>query len=370
MLELQVRYALLGRELELVEEVTLIFESGALSDVVEGWEGRGIRAEALAMPALVNSHIHLGDSAIPERWVDKSLSEIVDPKIGLKIKELEKLSKDEIIRSMAETLEKMMLWGTSVAADFREQGIKGVRMGLEASRRSMFKGYLPFGRFSSENGLLKLVELSHGLGLPEPDYPNEELARKGARLFNGLGKPVATHVAEVNGPEELFKAFELNPSFVIHGINLELEHFEEMRSRGVALAITPRANMWFGMEPKVDLALEAGVTLLLGTDNAAWTRPDLWRELEFTALLLRRRGKWNEEVAREILKAATVNAQEPLKVPWKIAIERGSRGPIILLDSKELDLDRTPNKYTAIVKRGSAHAIIGRIEGGRYFPKN
>ena len=89
--------------------------------------------------------------------------------------------------------------------------------------------------------------------------------------------------------------------------------------------------------------------------------------MELSALLLRRRGMWDEETAREIIKATTVNAQEPLKVPWKIALEKGSDGPLILLDSNELELPNTPNKYTAIVKRGSPTAVLGYIEKGRYF---
>ncbi|UXD22689.1 hypothetical protein IPA_07385 [Ignicoccus pacificus DSM 13166] len=364
---LNVRYALIGDELELVEEVSLIYEGGRLAGIDEGWDSKGITANALAMPGLINSHAHLGDSAFPEAWADKDLSEIVDPSKGLKRRELERLDRKEIINSMTHTLEKMKNYGIMAVADFREQGVKGVRMGLEAARRASYSGYLPMGRFEDEKEMLKLVEVAHGLGLPEPDYPSLALAKRASALFRSFGKPVGTHVAEVGGPEELYMAMEeVGVNFVVHGINLEREHFTEMRRRGISLAICPRANVWFKKTPKIHYAIEEDVNLLLGTDNAAWTSPNLWRDLEVSALLIRKHGSWSEEVARKLLKAVTVNAKEPLKIPWEIAIKKGSDGPVILLDVKELDLERARNKYTAIVKRSSPLAVIGRIEKGRY----
>jgi len=368
MLTINVDYILKGERLELVEEVSLVFEGGRLVGIDEGWNGNGIRAHALAMPGLINGHVHLGDSVIPERWIDKELSEIVDPSKGLKLRALSKVDRKDIVDSMSRTIKIMKSFGIMGVADFREQGVKGVRMGLEAAKKARYQGYLPFGRVTKEEELLKLVEVSHGLGLPEPSWPNKSLAKRAAAVFRSFGKPIGTHVAEVGGADELYEALELGVNFVVHGINLELEHFEELKRRNVAVVMCPRANMWFKMEPKIHLAIEAEAKLLLGTDNAAWTKPNLWREMELSALLLKRRGIWDEDVAREILKAVTVNAQEALKVPWKVAIEKGSDGPIILLDLNEIELNWTPNKYTAIVKRGSPNAVVAYIEKGRYNP--
>lgn len=342
------KYALVGEELEIVEDVEIVIEGGKVVDI---YETAKKTIEAVAIPALVNAHAHLGDCAFPERWLKESLSEIVDPRKGLKRKALESANVPEAIRLGMST---SRLSGALAVADFREGGAKGLREALSAKEL----GYLPFGRVEKEEELEAVLELSHGLGLPEPGFPSPEVALKAAKAFKLAKKPVGLHLAEVRR-EPLELALELEADFVVHGCFLEREELEEMRKKGIALVVCPRSNSWFGLQPKLPEALEVGVKVLLGTDNCAFNKPDLWRELEAATFLLRARGEYDDRAARELLKSVTTNAQEPLKVPWRVALEKGSDGPALLLDSKLLGLDKTRNKYSALVRRGGPEALIG-----------
>ncbi|ALU12270.1 hypothetical protein EYM_01975 [Ignicoccus islandicus DSM 13165] len=368
-MNVRVPYALVGEDLELVEEVTIILNNQGIEAIEEGWDSKGILVNALAMPSLFNAHIHLGDSVILERWINKELSDIVDPRKGLKIRAFEKVKDEQMIKSMSQTLGLLKLIGVFGVSDFREEGYKGVKKGLSAAERANFEGYLPFARASSLEEGLKVLKISHGLGLPEPTYPDPNIARKLSEIFKNAGKPVGTHVAEVGGREELYQAFELGVDFVVHGVNLELEDFEELRKRNVAIVFCTRANNWFKLEPKLKYAIEADVKFLIGTDNVAWTKPDLWREMELISIKLRKDGLFDEEIAKRILKASTVWAQDVMKVPWRIPLEKGSDGFFLLLDIERLGFENSPNKYSVIVKRGGPETIVGYIIRGQFHQK-
>ncbi len=344
---LRAKYALVGEELELWEDVEVVIEGGRVADLYQ--TGKATE-NVLVMPALINAHAHLADCSFPDEWLRESLEEIVDPRRGLKRKALERSDPGEGIRRGMKLSEAT---GVAAVADFREGGLRG----LERALSLHLPGYLPFARFETEEEIPKIAQLAHGLGLPEPDYPTEDLAVKAAKAFKALGKPVAVHLAEVR-KEPVEKAFKVMADVVVHGCYLEKEDLEELRKKGVALAVCPRANEWFSLPVKVAEALEAGVRLLLGTDNCTFNKPDLWRELERASFVLRRVKAFDEERAKELLKAVTVNAEKPLKIPWRIPLEKGSDGPFLVLDTKLLGLDLSKNKYSTLVKRGGPEAIV------------
>jgi len=344
---LRARYALAGEGLELLEGVEVVLEGGRVVDI---YETSKKTSEVLVMPALVNAHAHLGDCAFPERWLSEGLSEIVDPRRGLKRRALEGA---DVAEAVEHGMKVSRAAGAFGVADFREGGAEGLREALRAGE----PGYMPFGRVEREEELGEVLRLSHGLGLPEPGFPTPELAERAARAFKEAGKPVGLHLAEARR-EPAEEALRLGADFVVHGCFLDWEDLEELKRAGVALAVCVRSNMWFRLPPKLPEALEAGLKVMLGTDNCTFHKPDLWRELEAASLVLRRSGLYSEALARELLKAATVNAQEPLKVPWRIPLEKGSDGPLLVMDSRMLGLSRAKNKYSAVVRRGGPEALV------------
>lgn len=325
---LRVKYALLGEELYLAEDVEIVLEEGKVIDI---YETSKPTSNVLVMPSLVNAHIHTADYSLLELWPERSLEEIVDPSKGLKIRALEQ--EDELERYIWEVIKISYKRGTFALADFREQGEKGLEIGLRGSKG--FPGYLPFARPPGN------IWRAHGLGLPEISYPR---ALEYARKFKEMGKPVAVHFAE-NKEEDLDGLLKLEPDFVVHANFVPKESLEELTRRGIAIAKCLRANTWFGLPNNLEEIMEVGARLLLGTDNAGWTEPEMWRELEYAFLSLRDR---DEEMARELLKAVTVNAEDPLKLPWRVPLERDSNWPLLLLNSKPLRYGSSP--YIALVK--------------------
>ncbi len=328
MRSLRAKYALLGEELYLAEDVEIVIEGGKVVDV---YETSKHTQNVLVMPSLINAHVHTADYSLLELWPEKGLEEIVDPRAGLKIRALEQ--EERLERYVWEVIKISYRRGTFALADFREQGEKGLEIGLRGSKG--FPGYLPFARPPGN------IWKAYGLGLPEMNYPQ---AFEYAKKFKEMNKPVAVHFAE-NKEEDLEELLKLEPDFVVHANFVPKEWLEELKRRNVAIAKCLRANAWFKLPNNLEEVMEVGVKLLLGTDNAGWTEPDLWRELEFAFLSLKER---DEERARELLKAVTVNAQEPLKLPWKVPLERGSNWPLLLLNSKPLRPGSSP--YIALVK--------------------
>jgi cytosine/adenosine deaminase-related metal-dependent hydrolase len=103
--------------------------------------------------------------------------------------------------------------------------------------------------------------------------------------------------------------------------------------------------------------LDEDVLLALGTDNAGWIKPDVWREMETTALLLRHQDpKFNRPL--EVIRMATLN---PLKIFGleDTSISKGNVASFILLNSKMLGIERSRDVAWSIVKRGGPEAVVG-----------
>ncbi|MHC1627811.1 MAG: amidohydrolase family protein, partial [Candidatus Nezhaarchaeales archaeon] len=102
------------------------------------------------------------------------------------------------------------------------------------------------------------------------------------------------------------------------------------------------------------------VNLLIGTDNAGWINPDMWRELEALFNLSRLQGLHVDP--REILKIATVNIHrvKGMKAPNNI-LEEGLDANFIILNGEEIDLGYSQNIYASIVKRGHPEAVMYRV---------
>ena len=54
-----------------------------------------------------------------------------------------------------------------------------------------------------------------------------------------------------------------------------------MFDAGVALAVCPYANRFFGIEPNIQGAMEAGMDIMLGTDNAMLNPPSMCKEVRY-----------------------------------------------------------------------------------------
>src|SRR5947199_8707785 len=109
------------------------FREGAV-----GWEedvilelrpgrARNPLATGLIIPGLWNAHTHLGDAVVTQELTG-TLEELVAPPHGLKHRILAKAKDDAVIGAMRRAMATMLRTGTTGFSDFREGGLKGLKL--------------------------------------------------------------------------------------------------------------------------------------------------------------------------------------------------------------------------------------------------
>jgi cytosine/adenosine deaminase-related metal-dependent hydrolase len=366
---INVGMALLGDELRARRRISIEVEDGVVKSIDEGFKSKGLTfRNGVAIPALVNAHIHVLDYAFQEVGLDLELSELVSEPHGLKHRLIARLSPKKVLRSSLSLFESLVRQGVYTAVVFCERAEVLGYLRQYSERRGLNAVLLT--RPKRVNGSLLLDEVlegSDGLGLDSPlGYTVDELTQMRWKCAEkGLFK--AVHVSETPKTHEEgdFKlALEVfDADMIVHGVYLEEDEICELSSRGTSLALCPRSNMWFSSGlPPLDQLTKHEVNLLLGTDNAGWVNPDIWRELEALYNVSRLQGlRLNPE---EALKMATVNIRrvKNLKVPLNV-LEEGAQANFIVLDGEMLGLRFSKNVYASIVKRGCAEAVVFRYLG-------
>ena len=365
---INVGYALVGEDFTVIEKASIIIEDGVIKHISKGWISEGITIEkGIALPALFNAHIHTGDYAFPEVGLELSLHELVAEPHGLKHRLLRSTPKHKLVESIKRLLDYEISIGVLAVADFREGGIEGARIALEASKNKDIH-YLVLGRPSTSDisELKELREYVYGLGLSTPIKYNVNELRIFAKIFNDKLK--GAHVAEVpdNASRELYMAVEeLKADYIVHGIHLTKEDYITLADKNIGLIICPGANSWFGVgQPKIDEILDSGVMVALGTDNSGWIKPDIWREMEYTWNIVRLRSR-KDIKASDILKMATINPAKIFKLQSYGVLEEGYEASLIILDGLRSNIIFAHDKVAGVVKRGGGEHVIGVLYKGK-----
>ncbi|MCX8205048.1 MAG: amidohydrolase family protein [Candidatus Nezhaarchaeota archaeon] len=362
---LNLGYALLGPDLEVVEGVHVEVTDGVISHI-----GRGYVSEAadlrhgVAMPALVNAHLHVLDYAFLEYGAGLRLEEVVSEPHGLKHRLLSSLSGEDVAYACRRVFSKLLSSGVTVALVFLELPLTIQAVRSEAAALGVKA--IVLSRPRGEVGVEEVVESADGLGLDSPLRFSVEELDKMKRLCRARGKLLATHVAE---SEEAYSRgdFELALShldvdLLVHGVHLKDKEAEAVAEGGRSLVACPRSNLWFRVGlPPIAKFLRHGVNVLLGTDNAGLLEPDMWRELEAAYSVARLEDP--DVSAKEVLKAATVNIEKVRGLRVSCAIEEGGEANFIVLDAREIEAPRSRELYASIVKRGSAACVLKVVRG-------
>lgn len=300
---------------------------------------------SIVLPPFVNSHTHVGDSPLKEKYLGKTQEETVGPG-GVKYME----PKQDRREAMKGSLRRMLESGTLAHCDFREGGLKGVELLREVSLPHLRSIIL--GRPNGDS-IEEVLKVSDGLGMPSLDY-----AERFGKIRVPEGKYLSVHVAETReaerlsrektGKGEMERALELEPSFLVHGTWSTAEDFEELAKRKIPIVFCPRSNHLLSCgSPPINLAITKGTTFFLGTDNVMVCDPNLFTELSFAWALVRRDNpRAGEEEVLQLLKAATVKPAEFFALPWG-PIEDGSPATFIVLGG----LSDVENPHAAIVNR-------------------
>ncbi len=353
---LNVRKALLGDDLEIKDNVNIEICDGKITHIGNGFASNGKNfSSGIAIPSLVNSHTHILDYAFPEIGIDKTLKELVGDPNSIKYEFLSKLNEKELLNFSLKFISNSIKFGITTIVDFRELGIFGSKIALNTKRKLERMNYIILGRLErnefNEENLAKLAEIDDGFGVPSiSSYLPQELEKISNAFKN---KIKAAHVSEtlrhnLKSDLEYFIKY-LRPNLIIHGTWLSEDEMLLLKENNISLVFCPRSNLWFSSGiPKIAMAIKSGLNILLGTDNAAWISPNLWKEME-TALLISRLQDPLSNYSKEILRAATVNA----KFLGSNKIYEGEKSNFIIIDGEKTGILRSHDMYSAIIKRGS-----------------
>ncbi len=366
---LTVGAALLGNELEFTEgplTITIDYIEGDIVSIEKCSCGDINLVNSLAMPTLINSHAHVLDLAIAEEGWDLDIDSVVGEPYGLKYILLRKLPKEVLIRAINSFMKYSLSIGVGGIIEFRELGGYGISLG----RSEELMHYMLFMPSShnreSIQELNNFISFCDGLGISSPHYFSSDVLKELINVAKIQGKLVISHIAEtkdVREESDFERIIKISkPDALVHGYWLSNDDLLTIKDLGITLIICPRSALWFlSGEPNIKSLYELGINVCLGTDNAGWISPNLWREMELLSLLMRKYcglvdAKW-------VLRTVTVNPLHLLNKNNYLC--EGCKAYITLINIDELGLRSIRNKYLGIVKRGGYEVIDAVIINGK-----
>ncbi len=346
------KLALVGRELKKSKK-NIIIDQKKIKKISNKVEGEIIKCD-IALPAFINSHIHIGDSFLYKKVELKDIDELFG-KYGLKQRKLESADKSTIISGIKKSLNMLEYSGTTTFCDFREGGIDGINILKDALEgrdiRSIILGR-PKKTELKDKVIKQILDICDGLGLRSPnDWRDSELDK-----FKKIskGKYLTTHVSEtkevIAESEEKFNLDDLIRAEKYFDILVHGNCSKKISDKPII--VCPRSNFKMNLDlPKIEKYIEQKKLIALGTDNCMLNRPNLFSEMKF----IQKNYQINE---REILKMASTIPSEIFKIKTG-KIESNFWADLILLDNIDLN-----SPYKSIIDKGYDN-IKDILSGGR-----
>jgi len=333
------------------------FERGRVVEVgqlgTDSTRGRGPRRRGVVIPRPVNAHTHLGDAVSTREPPHAPVARLVQAPDGYKFQLLAGSSPGQKRAAIRAALERMRRAGVAAVIDFREEGRQGVDVLREAARGSGVRTVIlgrPLRRPVDPDELRRVLAVADGIGLSSARDESESTRRTVAAACRRAGKRFALHASEAvrEAPDAYL---DPKPDLLVHLAKATDADLAQVRDAGVTVAVCPRSNALFGRQPDLAAMERLGLRVLLGTDNAMFQAPSIWRELEFaySATRLRRRPVSADFLAR----AALVEPWRWLGRPEAARVAPGGPVPPLVL--------RLPPDDPAyqIVTRTTEHLIGG-----------
>ena len=405
---------LLGEEFEPFEG-HLIIREGVVVEI--GSEKVESDYEGIICPALVNSHLHLGDSVFKDPPY-LPLDELVGPG-GLKHRALASASRRKQVEGMRRSISEMARSGTFAFADFREGGIEGVEMLLEAmagarmedertegeeTERARVEEKMTGARTEGQGAegarveekrtgartegqgaerarvkeRMQVVRMDGGgligriLGRPDPgsirvhpdcwgvgisstrDHPRSWLEEV-AEIARSEGRKIALHAGE-SGRDDIEDALSLEPDLLVHLTRAEPRDLKAVADAGFPVVVCPRSNLATGMGlPDVPKMLELGMVVGLGTDNVMLNSPNLFSEMELLSKALLHND-------RQVFMMCTLNGPDILGAEDEAgAIGVGKKSRIMVIDRRSDNLAGSRDPLASVVRRAMPSDVLAVI---------
>jgi cytosine/adenosine deaminase-related metal-dependent hydrolase len=322
-------------------EGTVGWDADIVTEVRAGRANDAI-ATGLIVPGFWNAHTHLGDAVITQE-LRGTLEELVAPPGGLKHRVLAKAKDEAVVAAMRRAMATMLRTGTTGFADFREGGLRGLRL-LYAAGTAMPLRTVALGRPSGLRyegaEVAALLRACDGIAVSSyVDWPSGELP-KIADDVRRAGKIFTVHCSE-RIREDVDEVLDLHPAFLVHMVQATDADLERCVDSHVPIVVCPRSNAFFGATPDLPRMLRLGVELRLGTDNAMINSPSVLQEMDFAYRIARLRGEFP---AKEILAMALRGRR--LSDPADVgAIRVGGPADLVVLD-----LPGGPSGFASLVR--------------------
>lgn len=364
-----------GPELSLKKE-NIVVDDGKIIEINEdACEGKIIDCKGcIVSPTFLNGHVHIGDSIIKDEGYGLTLDEMVKPPNGVKHVALLNADKEDIIEAMKVSMWEMVNTGTTHFIDYREGGIEGVKLLIEASKDIPIKPII-LGRDDSFYGdnpdlnevkksVERILKIADGIAPSGFGEIKTEVANLITSECRKQNKISSIHVAESEevqlnslqkyGESEVKRAIESNFNQIVHGTNLKIDDLELIKESKINLCVCPRANATLnvGVAPLGKL-IKNGIEPILGSDNLMLNSPNMLSELEFTIKLMAISQNYNIN-PRLLLKMATTNIVSSSlndKIN-KSFVAENSPAEFIVFKQK------SNNPYLSIINRSNTKGIL------------
>jgi cytosine/adenosine deaminase-related metal-dependent hydrolase len=376
--------ALVGDELELVRDVTIAVDRGKIAGIEEGRRDAGVDlAGGLVMPAFINAHTHIGDTAAKELGIGLPVEAAVKPPDGLKHRLLQAMSREELHRSIRQGLKEMMRSGVAAFGDFREGGLDGVRVLREASRDLPIRPVI-LGRpmADSKSGFkvtqreLEIIAAeADGFGISSIDAFTPVVFRAIRKIAGD--KVFAIHISESPreaamsvekyGATEVRRAFEFEPDLMVHLTHATDEDIEELKIRRQPIVCCPRTNLLLGDGiPPLHKFYESGIPVAFGSDNMMFSSPDMFREMDMASRATRGATREPSSITAEYaLRAATISGAKALKLDAELgSLKPGKAATFLVLDRGKDWCAFSRNELSSIVHRAGPADIRWYVYAG------
>src|SRR2546428_4689264 len=339
-------------------EGTVGWEDDIVVEVRPG-RARTPLAEGLIVPGLWNAHTHLGDAIVTQE-LKGTLEELVAPPHGLKHRALAKAKDAAVIAAMRRAMATMVRTGTTGFSDFREGGLKGLKLLYAAAAALPIQGIAlgrPVELSYNPREVAAILRASDGIAVSSYiDWPRHAIEKLAADVRRAK-KIFAIHCSE-RVREDVDAVLDLKPAFLVHMVQATDADLERCADADVPIVVCARSNAFFGMTPNIPRMLRHGVELRLGTDNAMINTPSLLREMEFAYRVARMKGGVPaREIFEMVLRGRRMSDRD---APSGIRV--GARADLVILD-----LPGGPNAFASLV-RASASDVRLVVSGGRPWP--
>ena len=367
-----------GQDLTLKKENIVVDEGKIVEIAKDSCEGKIIDVDgAVVCPSFINSHMHIGDSIIKDEGYSLSLSEMVKPPDGVKHKALANVEDEDIILAMKSTMWEMVESGTTHFIDYREGGIKGVKLLKEASQDIPIKPVI-LGRDDSFYGddpdlkkvkivVRKLLKIADGIAPSGFGEITDDVARLIVEECEKHNKISSIHVAESESNQlesldefaktEIERGVGCDFGQLVHLTNPKRDDLNLVAKSNSTVAVCPRANATLnvGVVPLNEM-LNMGIKPLIGTDNVMLNSPNMFRELEFTLKLMSVYYK-DYINPKDLLKMATTNVCDTKlnAIVAKSTIDVGNDAELIVSNSF------SKNPYLNMINRCESKNILYTI---------